>query len=34
MATLKINGAKGWMMLLSTHPPIEARIAALENFQG
>jgi heat shock protein HtpX len=30
LATLKINGAKGWMMFFSTHPPLEARIAALE----
>jgi heat shock protein HtpX len=30
LATLKINGARGWMMLLSTHPPLEQRIAALE----
>jgi heat shock protein HtpX len=32
LATLKINGTKGWMALLSTHPPLEARIAALERF--
>jgi heat shock protein HtpX len=30
LATLKINGARNWMALLSTHPPLEARIAALE----
>jgi len=30
LATLKINGAKGFMMLLATHPPLEDRIAALE----
>ncbi len=30
LATLKINGAKGWMMFFSTHPPLEQRIAALE----
>jgi heat shock protein HtpX len=30
LATLKINGARGWMMFFSTHPPLEARIAALE----
>jgi heat shock protein HtpX len=30
LATLKINGARGWMVFFSTHPPIEARIAALE----
>lgn len=33
LATAKISGAKGWMALLSTHPPLEARIAALERFQ-
>jgi heat shock protein HtpX len=32
LATLKINGARGWMVFFSTHPPIEARIAALEQF--
>jgi Zn-dependent protease with chaperone function len=32
MATLKINGKRsGWMMLASTHPPLEDRIRALEN---
>jgi heat shock protein HtpX len=30
LATMKINGTRGWMALISTHPPIEARIAALE----
>lgn len=30
LATLKISGAKGWMMFFSTHPPLEQRIAALE----
>ena len=34
LATMKINGTKGWMVFFSTHPPIEARIAALERFQG
>jgi heat shock protein HtpX len=34
LATLKINGTKGWMVFFSTHPPLEARIAALERFQG
>ena len=32
LATLKINGTRGWMAFLSTHPPLEARIAALERF--
>jgi heat shock protein HtpX len=32
LATLKINGTKGWMVFFSTHPPLEARIAALERF--
>jgi heat shock protein HtpX len=31
LATLKISGAPKWMALLSTHPPLEVRIAALEN---
>jgi len=30
LATLKINGARGWMVFFSTHPPLEVRIAALE----
>jgi len=30
LATLKINGARGWMMFFSTHPSLEQRIAALE----
>ena len=30
LATAKINGTRGWMVLFSTHPPLEARIAALE----
>lgn len=30
LATMKINGGKGFMSLISTHPPIEERIAALE----
>jgi heat shock protein HtpX len=29
LATLKINGARRWMMFFSTHPPLETRIAAL-----
>jgi heat shock protein HtpX len=33
LATLKINGAKSWMVFFSTHPPLEARIAALERYQ-
>jgi heat shock protein HtpX len=33
LATLKINGTRGWMVFFSTHPPLEARIAALERFQ-
>ena len=31
LATMKINGLPGWMALLSTHPPLEDRIAALQN---
>jgi heat shock protein HtpX len=30
LATLKINGTRGWMVFFSTHPPLEQRIAALE----
>ena len=34
LATLKINGGtKKWMLLLSTHPPLEVRIRALEQRQ-
>src|SRR5262245_21262751 len=33
LATLKINGTRGWMVFFSTHPPLEQRIAALENMQ-
>ena len=33
LATLKINGTRGWMVFFSTHPPLEARIAALERYQ-
>jgi heat shock protein HtpX len=29
IATAGINGRPGWMALFSSHPPIEARIAAL-----
>jgi heat shock protein HtpX len=32
LATLKINGARSWMVFFSTHPPLETRIAALERF--
>jgi heat shock protein HtpX len=32
LATLKISGGRAWM-LFSTHPPLEARIAALENLR-
>jgi heat shock protein HtpX len=34
LATLKINGAKSWMVFFSTHPPLEARIAALEQYKS
>ena len=30
LATMKINGGKGFMALISTHPPLEDRIAALQ----
>jgi heat shock protein HtpX len=30
LATLKINGGRNWMAFFATHPPLEARIAALE----
>ena len=30
LATMKINGVKGFMGLISTHPPLEDRIAALQ----
>jgi heat shock protein HtpX len=30
LATLKIAGAKSFLQLISTHPPLEVRIAALE----
>jgi heat shock protein HtpX len=33
LATLKISGNPGWAALFSTHPPLEVRIAALENSQ-
>jgi heat shock protein HtpX len=31
LATMKINGLPGWAALFSTHPPLEQRIAALQN---
>jgi heat shock protein HtpX len=34
LATMKIAGAKGWMALFSTHPPLEARIQALQAVQA
>jgi heat shock protein HtpX len=33
LATMKINGARGWMVFFSTHPPLEQRIAALQRVQ-
>ena len=33
LATMKINGGRSWARLFSTHPPLEERIAALENFR-
>jgi heat shock protein HtpX len=33
LATMKINGGKGFMSMISTHPPLEARIAALQRLQ-
>jgi len=33
LATMKINGGKGFMSLISTHPPLEVRIAALQKAQ-
>jgi heat shock protein HtpX len=34
LATMKISGnAKGWLHLFATHPPVEARIAALRGPQ-
>ena len=30
LATFKISGTRGLMAMLSTHPPLEVRIAALE----
>ena len=31
LATMKINGSGRWMVFFHTHPPLEARIKALEN---
>jgi heat shock protein HtpX len=31
LATMKINGTRGWMVFFSTHPPLEQRIAALQS---
>jgi heat shock protein HtpX len=31
LATMKINGVPGWTAMFSTHPPLEQRIAALQN---
>ena len=33
LATMKIAGAKGWMALFSTHPPLEVRIQALQDLR-
>jgi heat shock protein HtpX len=33
LATMKINGGRSWAALFSTHPPLEERIAALENYR-
>ncbi len=33
LATMKINGGKGFMSLIATHPPLETRIAALQQAQ-
>jgi heat shock protein HtpX len=31
LATMKISGVRGWAAMFSTHPPLEDRIAALQN---
>jgi heat shock protein HtpX len=31
LATMKISGTRSWLALLSTHPPLDERIAALQN---
>ena len=33
LATMKISGTRSWLALTSTHPPLEERIAALQNGQ-
>ncbi len=33
LATMKISGGKSWLSLAATHPPLEDRIAALENLR-
>jgi heat shock protein HtpX len=33
LATMKINGAGRWMVFFHTHPPLETRIAALEQYR-
>jgi heat shock protein HtpX len=33
LATLKISGARSWMVLFSTHPPLDDRIAALQQIR-
>jgi heat shock protein HtpX len=33
LATMKISGTRSWLALLSTHPPLEQRIAALQSMQ-
>ena len=33
LATMKINDLPAWASLFSTHPPLEARIAALQNLR-
>ncbi len=33
LATMKINGVRSWAAAFSTHPPLEERIAALQNLR-